>query len=125
MRSVERCERSVRVRFLAVTVVIRVLFVLGAEQGMSGLSEGVVVARQEIDYRHPLAYRPDGVDVTMWVSELTTGKFVLGYEVHDEATVFAEARTVMVPFDLATGRSRRVSESEHAYLSRFLPAPAA
>ena len=99
---------------------IDLLFTMGEQMGVAALSEGVVVARQEIDYRRPLLYHPKGIDVEVWVSDITAGKFVLSYRVRDGEAVFAEAKSVMVPFDLATSRPRRVGEEERAFLERFL-----
>lgn len=92
--------------------------------GASTLRDGVVVARHEIDYRRPLDYRPAGVQVEVWVESISTGNFVLAYEIRDQGTVFARAKTVMVPFDLATQRPRRVGDEERAFLERFLDASA-
>ena len=103
---------------------IDMLFTMADSMGLSALREGVVVARQEIDYRRPLVYRPEGVDVDVWVSEIGRGKFVLSYTVHDDGTAYAEAKSVMVPFDLAQGRPRHVSDDERAFLERYLePGP--
>lgn len=103
---------------------IDMLFTLGEPMGMSALAEGVVVARHEIDYRRALHYHPKGIDIDIWVSEVSAGKFVLSYRVYDESTLFAEAKSVMVPFDLAEARARRVSDEERDFLQRFLePAP--
>ncbi len=99
---------------------IDMLFTLGESMGMSALAEGVVVARHEIDYRRALEYHPKGIDIDVCVEQITGGKFVLGYRVYDDATVYAEAKSVLVPFDLEAGRPRRVSEEERAFLERFL-----
>jgi acyl-CoA thioester hydrolase len=99
---------------------VDMLFTLGEQMGLSALREGVVVARHEIDYRRPLVYHPKGVDIDVWVSEIGVGKFVMSYRLYDETTTFAEAKSVMVPFDVAAGRPRRVSPEERAFLERFL-----
>ncbi len=102
---------------------IDMLFTLGEQMGISALREGAVVARLEINYRRPLTYSAKGVDVDVWVSEISTGKFVLAYEVRDGETLFAEASSVLVPFDLTAGRSRRVNDEERAFLTRYLESP--
>lgn len=98
------------------------LFAGEAAQHIPDLIKGVVVARHEIDYRRPLEWRPEPIEVDVWTAALTPSSFTLRYEVRDQLVpaVLAEAMTVLVPFDLAAGRPRRVSEPERDYLSRYL-----
>jgi acyl-CoA thioester hydrolase len=87
------------------------------------LEDGVVVARHEIDYLAPLDFRVEPVLVETWVEKLRHGSFTLAYEVrddHDGSTVYARARSVMVPFDLDAGRPRRLTEGERAVLEPFV-----
>ena len=85
------------------------------------LSSGIVVARHEIDYKAPLVFRPEPVAVDVWVSRLSTSSFELRYEVlDDEGPVYAQAATVLVPYDVDAGRPRRVSDEERAALEPFL-----
>ena len=96
------------------------LFALGGDHGVKALSEGVVVARHEIDYMRPLVYHPRGVDIEMWVGDVKGASFEIRYEVRDETTVFATAASVLVPYDLDTARPRRVSPEERAFLGQYL-----
>jgi acyl-CoA thioester hydrolase len=100
---------------------VDMLFHLGAELGARALSDGVLVARHEIDYRKPLVYHPRGVDIDLWTGAIKGASFEIRYEVHDETTLFAEAASVIVPFDLVEQRPRRVSDDERAFLARYLP----
>jgi len=100
------------------------LFGGDAAHHVPGLLEGVVVARHEIDYRRPLEWRPEPIEVDVWTAQLRASSFTLRYEVRDQLAtpqplVLAEALTVLVPFDLAAGRPRRVSAGEQAFLSRY------
>lgn len=99
---------------------VDMLFGLGAEEGHRALSEGVLVARHEIDYRRPLVYHPRGVDIEMWVGAIKAASFEIRYEVRDETTVFARAASLLVPYDLEAERPRRVSADERAFLERYL-----
>ncbi len=88
------------------------------------LSSGIVVARHEIDYKAPLVFRPQPVPVDVWVSRLGTSSFELRYQIlDDEGPVYAEAATVLVPFDVEAGRPRRVSDEERAALEPFVASP--
>jgi len=92
----------------------------------AGVSEfenfGTVVASHEIQYKRPLVYRPEPVRVETWVTQLGHAKFTLAYEVRDDETVYATASSVLVPFNLATGRPRRLSQLERDYLTEFFAA---
>lgn len=99
---------------------VDMLFGLGAEHGQKALSEGVLVARHEIDYKRPLVYHPRGVDIEMWVGAIKGASFEIRYEVRDEQALFARAASVLVPYDLEAERPRRVSAEERAYLARYL-----
>jgi acyl-CoA thioester hydrolase len=85
------------------------------------LSSGIVVARHEIDYKAPLVFRPDPVPIDVWVSRLGNSSFEVRYEILDDhGPVYAEAATVLVPFDVDAARPRRVSDEERAALEPFL-----
>jgi acyl-CoA thioester hydrolase len=111
---------------------VDMLFVHAARHGAEKLAGGVVVSRHEIGYRAPLHFRPAPVRVETWVADVRAASFTLGYEVLDESpsgerTVYAVASSVLVPYDLADGRPRRVAPKERTVLEAFYepdgPAP--
>ena len=57
---------------------------------------GQFVARLEIDYVAPLAYRAEPVDMKLWVSDIGASSYVINYELTDGETVYMRAKTVMV-----------------------------
>ncbi|WP_285778495.1 thioesterase family protein [Microtetraspora sp. NBRC 13810] len=68
---------------------------------------GLVVARHEIDYRRPLGFRHDPVVVETRVSDIRAARFTLDHRIRDEEQVFAQARSVLVAYDIhATGPRR-------------------
>ena len=99
---------------------VDMLFALGGDHGIKALSEGVLVAHHEIDYKRPLVYHPRGVDIEMWVGYIKGASVEIRYEVHDETTVFARAASVLVPYDLEKERPRRVSPEERSFLEQYL-----
>ncbi|CAN5633222.1 thioesterase family protein [soil metagenome] len=109
------------VRFLTFLEEARVdlLFTLGRQSGAGEMAEGVVVARHEIDYLKPLDWTPEGVDVVMWVSRIGAGSFDVSYDIRGGDVVYARARSVLVPFDLAAGRPRRLTAAERALLESY------
>jgi acyl-CoA thioester hydrolase len=101
------------------------LFAGEAADHLRDLIKGVVVAHHEIDYRRPLEWRPEPIEIDVWTSQVKASSFTLRYEIRDqralpEPAVLAEAMTVLVPFDLAAGRPRRLADSERAFLGRYL-----
>ena len=99
---------------------VDMMFTLGQREGAKSLSEGVVIARHEIDYRRPLVWRSEPVRVETWVTHIGAARFTLAYEVKDDEQVYARAVSVLVPYSLDEQRPRRLSDDERAYLERFL-----
>ncbi len=85
------------------------------------LDEGIVVSRHVIEYRAPLTYRPEPVEVDMWVTRVHGAGFDLGYTVRDPASVgeqvYAVAETGLVLYDFAASRPRRLSTDARAQLA--------
>ncbi|MDI2127337.1 acyl-CoA thioesterase [Yinghuangia seranimata] len=98
---------------------VDMMFTLGQREGAKTLSEGVVIARHEIDYVRPMVWRPEPVRIETWVSKIGAARFTLGYEILDE-TVYARASSVLVPYSLDEQRPRRLNEDERRYLEGFL-----
>jgi acyl-CoA thioester hydrolase len=111
-------------RFLTLYEEARVamMFTGARAAGLTSLEAGVVIARHEIDYLRPVDYG-DAVRIDMWLDEIRPSRFVVGYELLDGDVVASRARSVCVPFDLAAGHPRRLSEAERAYLSSWLEVP--
>jgi len=61
-------------------------------------------------------FRPEPVLVESWVSQVGNASFTIAYQVRDDDVVYVDASSVMVPFDVATGRPRRISAEERAVL---------
>lgn len=79
----------------------------------------VIVARVECDYRAP-AYCGDSLEVRLNVTNIGRSSFVLSYEIVNVATGgrLAEAKTVMVTYDYAVGRSIPIPPATRALLER-------
>jgi acyl-CoA thioester hydrolase len=56
----------------------------------------------------------------MWLEEIRPSRFVVAYELFDDGVVASRARSVCVPFDLAAGRPRRLSDAERTFLTPWL-----
>lgn len=91
-----------------------------------GAETSTLVARQQIEYLVPLAYRRSPVLVEMWLGHLGGASMDVCYEVKDpgdDGTVYARAETTVVLVDAATGRPRRLGETERAAWSPYVEEP--
>jgi acyl-CoA thioester hydrolase len=104
-------------RFLTLYEEARValMFVGAREHGLTSFEEGVVISRHEVDYLRPVEYT-DECRIELWVDEVRPSRFVIAYEFFARCELASRARSVCVPFDLAGGRPRRLSEAERAFL---------
>ena len=104
-------------RFLTLYEEARValMFTGARDAGLSSLEAGVVIYRHEIDYLRPVDYsEPSHID--LWISEIRPSRFVVDYEFFASDRLASRAKSVCVPFDVATGRPRRLSDDERKYL---------
>jgi len=117
-------------RFLTLYEEARVvmMFIGARAQGLTSFEEGVVIARHEVDYLRPLDYDtgstaaavpPPRVRIEIWVEEVRAARFTLGYELFDGDAVASRARSVLVPYDLTSGRPRRLTGPERAFLGEY------
>ncbi|WP_424213729.1 acyl-CoA thioesterase [Streptomyces sp. BI20] len=106
------------------------MFRLAPGEGSDSFTGGSVVARHEIDYKLPLVHRHEPVLVESWVTRIGAASLTIGYEIKDEATddgqeerVYVRASTVVVPYNLAEGRPRRITAEERQFLTKYLDEP--
>lgn len=96
----------------------------GRERSVVG--EGIIVARHEIEYRAPLLFRIEPIEVAMWVTDLGGAAYDVGYEVRDGgagSTTYALAETTLVGYDFERERPRRLGDEDRDGLMRFLGPP--
>lgn len=98
------------------------MFRLAPGEGSASFTGGSVVARHEIDYLRPLVHRHEPVVVETWVTKIGAASLTVAYEVKDEGTVYVRASTIVVPYNLAEGRPRRISAEERSFLERYYDA---
>lgn len=96
------------------------MFRLAPGDGSPSFSGGSVVARHEIDYVRPLVHRHAPVTIESWVTKIGAASLTIAYEIKDPEQVYVRASTVVVPFDLAAGRPRRISAEEKAFLQEYV-----
>lgn len=108
-------------RFLTLYEEARVamMFVGARAAGLTSFQEGIVIARQEVDYLRPVDYAPS-VRIEMWIDELRPSRFTVGYELLVGDVLASRARSVCVPFDLVRQAPRRLSPAEREFLTPWL-----
>ncbi len=95
----------------------------GEEHRVDQISAGILVASSDITYVKPLMHRHAPVPIDVWVTKIGAAHFALAYEVHDDdGTVYARARSVMVPYDFENERPRRLTSAEKEWLTVYLDA---
>ncbi len=101
------------------------LFSEASRHGVDRLTEGIVVARLEIDYKRPIGMEVP-VTVSMGLTKLGPASMTVDYVVSVAGTTAATASSVLVPVDPITFRPRRLDDRERTYLMQYLtPPPAA
>ncbi|MGV8976649.1 MAG: acyl-CoA thioesterase [Cellulomonas sp.] len=92
-----------------------------------GAALSTLVARQEIEYLSPLAYRRAPVVVELWIGHLGSASLDVCYEVRDApsadgGTVYARAITTLVLAD-ASGAPTRIGREIRAAWEPYVEAP--
>ena len=93
-----------------------------------GRDRAMLIARQEIEYLHPVPYGHRPLDVQLWLGHLGGSSAEVCYEVFSPSgaepqTIYARAVAVIVLVDTASGRPTRWSTDERAALSPFVGEP--
>lgn len=85
------------------------------------LGRGVVVARNEIDYKRPLIHRSEPILVDIWVEDIRRRSWTFRYVIRDDdGAVYARASTVMVAWNLSNMESRSLTDEENRRLETML-----
>ncbi len=102
---------------------IDLTFRLAPGEGSGSFSGGSVVARHEIDYLRPLVHRYEPVTIETWVTKVSAASVTYAYEIKDAEQLYVRASTVVVPYNLAEGRPRRLTPEEREFLEAYRDEP--
>ncbi len=91
----------------------------------TGMRRGLVVASHEIRYRRSVVYDAEPLEIQIWVSTVRAASFVCHYETFDHGELAVTGSTVLVPFDFALQRPRRITAEEKEFLARYTDEPTA
>lgn len=88
------------------------------------LREGCVLADLRVRYRSQLRHEHTPLDIAMWIEQLRTVDFTIGYEVRANAAApdsppAVIASTQIAAFDMRSQRLRRLTDTERDYLAEW------
>lgn len=105
------------------------LFDMGVDADGQLTSSRLVVVKHEIDYLTRLSYRPQPIDVEVWVPRIGRTSVDVAYEVVGVGAhpadgepireVYLRARTRMVQLDAASGAPRAFTATERAAFAAY------
>ncbi len=102
---------------------VDLVFRLAPQHEGQELSRGSVVSRQEIRYLRPMEYREAPVVVETWVVDIKAAALTFASVIRDSDEVYAHGSTVLTPYDLQTGRPRRITPKEREFFEFYLEKP--
>ena len=66
-----------------------------------------------------MLYDDEHLEIQIWVSGIRAASFTCHYELFDHGQLAVTGSTVLVPFDFALNRPRRITSQEKAFLTRY------
>jgi acyl-CoA thioester hydrolase len=97
-----------------------------ARSGLGGFAKGIVVVRLAMHYRAPIVVDGQQVRVEMSLRELKSASMTLDYTIYNGSSeadkVAVTAETVLAPYEVETGRPRRLTDQERTFLQARLSA---
>lgn len=94
------------------------MFLAARAEGLTSLEAGTVIARHEVDYLRPVDYG-ESVRIELWIGQTRHASFRVHYELYDDGLLASRATSVLVPYDLAAARPRRLTAAEREFLDRW------
>ena len=91
-------------------------------EGWDWSEHGVLVARQEIDYKHPVKLGDD-LEILIWIEKLGEKSITCAYTAHitknGNKILCAESRTVIVCFNHKTGSTCLIPDDWRSAIEKF------
>jgi acyl-CoA thioester hydrolase len=91
----------------------------------TGMRRGLVVHSHDIQYKRSVEYDAAPLEVQVWISGVRAASFRCHYELFDHGRLAVTGSTVLVPFDFALDRPRRLTAGEREFLARYTDEPGA
>ena len=87
--------------------------------GLEPILSDMVVAHAEVDFLLALYEGAIDIDCIIWIGKIGGASFEMFYELKSPAGLHARLKTVQVAVDVATKKSRRLSDAEREYLLQY------
>jgi acyl-CoA thioester hydrolase len=98
---------------------VEMLWRARTEIGLEPMLSDMVVAHAEVDFLIPIYEGAIDIDCIIWIGKIGGASFDMFYELKSPAGLHARLKTVQVAVDVATKKSRRLSDSEREYLLQY------
>lgn len=95
-----------------------------------GAASITLIAAQQIEYRAPIPFHREPLDVELWISRMGGASLQVCYEIYspigiEPRTLYTVAATTIVLVDRASGAPRRITDDERGAWEPYLEAPVA
>ena len=87
--------------------------------GLEPILSDMVVAHAEVDFLLAIYEGAIDIDCIIWIGKIGGASFEMFYELKSPAGLHARLKTVQVAVDVATKKSRRLSDAEREYLLQY------
>ena len=98
---------------------VEMLWRARTDVGLEPILSDMVVAHAEVDFLIPIYEGAVDIDCIIWIGKIGGASFDMFYELKSPAGLHARLKTVQVAVDVATKKSRRLSDSEREYLLQY------
>lgn len=93
-----------------------------------GAESITLIAAQQIEYRAPIPFHRDPLDVEVWISRMGGASLQVCYELYspvgiEPRTLYTLASSTIVLVDRASGAPRRISAQEREAWEPYVEAP--
>ena len=87
--------------------------------GLEPILSDMVVAHAEVDFLLAIYEGAIDIDCIIWIGKIGGASFEMFYELKSPAGLHARLKTVQVAVDVATKKSRRLSDAEREHLLQY------
>ena len=104
---------------------VNLFFEHPTHDAQTGMRRGLVVHSHDVQSRRSVVYDAEPLEIQVWISAVRSASFRCHYELFDHGRLAVTGSTVLVPFDFALERPRRITPQEKEFLARYTEEPLA
>lgn len=79
------------------------------------LDDGIVVVSHQVEYRAPIMFSAEPLQIAMGCTHVGGARIELAYEIYHEGSLRARATTALCPFDFVEQRPKRLSDEDREW----------